>query len=191
MCQSPSSRWALRNRRAFRHIHRSGSEGLAGNALRGDADYRPVRFENRKEIFEGVHRSFKFVVLTFEKGGTTKEFPAAFMRLDVRELERFPKEGAIQVSVDLARKLSPDALSLLEFKGPEDVRIAEKLLRFPVLGKRIEGTWNLILGNEFHMTNDSHLFKTRPGAGRLPLFEGKMIWQYDTCYSEPRVLDCS
>ena len=29
-------------------------------------------FENRKEIFEGVHRSFKFVVLTFEKSATPR-----------------------------------------------------------------------------------------------------------------------
>ena len=40
-------------------------------------------FENRKAIFEGVHKSFKFVVLTFEKGGQTERFPAAFMRHDV------------------------------------------------------------------------------------------------------------
>jgi hypothetical protein len=29
-------------------------------------------FENRKEIFEGVHRSFKFVVLTFEKAAAAR-----------------------------------------------------------------------------------------------------------------------
>ena len=29
-------------------------------------------FENRKEIFEGVHRSFKFVVLTFQKASTAR-----------------------------------------------------------------------------------------------------------------------
>jgi hypothetical protein len=28
------------------------------------------------------------------------------------------------------------------------------------------------------MTNDSHLFKTEPGPGRLPLYEGKMIHQF-------------
>ena len=43
-------------------------------------------FENRKEIFENVDSRFKFVVLTFEKGGTTEEFPAKFMRHDVEEL---------------------------------------------------------------------------------------------------------
>jgi hypothetical protein len=48
-------------------------------------------FENRKEIFEGVHRSFKFVVLTFQKGGCTEQFPAAFMRHDADELVTGPK----------------------------------------------------------------------------------------------------
>ncbi|MDJ1172801.1 hypothetical protein PMG25_01700 [Roseofilum sp. BLCC_M114] len=38
-------------------------------------------FENRKEIFEGVHRSFKFVVLSFEKGGKTQSFPTRFTAL--------------------------------------------------------------------------------------------------------------
>ena len=33
-------------------------------------------FENKRAIFEGVHRSFKFVVLTFERGGRTERFPA-------------------------------------------------------------------------------------------------------------------
>jgi hypothetical protein len=135
-------------------------------------------FENRKEIFEGVHRSFKFVVLTFEKGKTTREFPSAFMRHDVEELERFPKEGAMPISVQLIEKLSPDSLSIMEFNNEADVRIAEKMLRFPLLGEKIEGAWNLKLSNEFHMTNDSHLFKTEPGEGRLPLYEGKMIHQF-------------
>ncbi len=175
-------------------------------------------FENRKEIFEGVHRSFKFVVLTFEKAaaarlceagernasappndllaaqaveaqggvtGTTR-FPAAFMRHDVAELERFPAEGALWLDVELIRRLSPDSHSVMEFKGALDVQIAEKMLKFPLLGERIEGVWNLVLGNEFHMTNDSHLFKTEPGPGRLPLYEGKMIWQFDAHYAEPR-----
>lgn len=135
-------------------------------------------FENRKEIFEGVHRSFKFVVLSFEKGGKTTKFPAAFMRHDVSELSRFPREGGIDISVELVRRLSPDSLSVMEFKCPLDIAIAEKMLKFPMLGEKIEGKWNLRLTAEFHMTNDSHLFKTSPGPGRLPLYEGKMIHQF-------------
>lgn len=138
-------------------------------------------FENRKEIFENVHRSFKFVVMTFEKtiNDGKKSFPAAFMRHDVAELDRFPDEGALEIDIDLIRRLSPDSYSVMEFKSALDVQIAEKMLRFPLLGQEIDGTWNLKLTNEFHMTNDSQLFKTAPTAGSLPLYEGKMIWHYE------------
>ena len=142
--------------------------------------------ENRKEVFEGVHRSFKFVVLTFQKGGTTRQFPAAFMRHNVEELERFPQHGAVPISVDLVRRLSPDSLSVMEFKCDLDVQIAEKMLKFPLLGEKLEGSWNVQFTREFDMTNDSHLFKTEPGKGRLPLYEGKMIWQFDHKLSPPR-----
>lgn len=36
------------------------------------------------------------------------------------------------------------------------------------------------------MTDDSYLFKTQPGPGRVPLYEGKMIWQFDANYAEPK-----
>lgn len=171
-------------------------------------------FENRKTIFEGVDSRFKFVVLTFEKSavtrtqvageqnasappddlltetqtanGGTERFPAAFMRHDVAELARFPNEGALWIDVPLIKRLSPDSHSVMEFKSATDVQIAEKMLRFPLLGERIERTWNLSLTREFDMTNDSHLFKAEPGPGRSPLYEGKMIWQFDAYYAEPR-----
>jgi hypothetical protein len=143
-------------------------------------------FDNQKEIFEGVHRSYKFAVLSFEKGGKTDLFPSAFMRHDVAELASFPQEGAINISVDLVRRLSPDSLSIMEFKNEIDVRIAEKMLKFPLLGDVLPDKWNLRLTAEFHMTNDSHLFKTKPSNNMLPLYEGKMIWQFDYQYSEPR-----
>ena len=143
-------------------------------------------FENRKEIFEGVHRSYKFIVLTLEKGGQTQLFPAAFMRLDTEDLERFPQQGAVDVAVDLVRRLSPDSLSVMEFKDMIDVRIAQKITQFPLLGEHIEGKWNVHLTAEFHMTNESWLFKNSPGAGRLPLYEGKMIHQFNHRFAEPR-----
>ncbi|HUY31877.1 MAG TPA: DNA methyltransferase [Pirellulales bacterium] len=143
-------------------------------------------FENRRTIFEGVDSRFKFVVLTFEKGGTTRSFAAAFMRHDVAELDRFPDEGGIQLSVDVIRRLSPDSLSVMEFKSDTDVGIAEKMLRFPLLGEEIEGKWGARFNREFDMTNDAGLFKNSPGDGLLPLFEGKMIWHFDRHLAEPR-----
>jgi len=142
--------------------------------------------ENRKMVFENVDCRFKFVVLTFAKGGRTTSFPAAFMRHDVAELDRFPAQGAIEVSVDLVKRLSPDSLSVMEFKTDLDVKIAEKMLRFPLLGDDVPGAWSVRFTQELNMTSDSHLFRTEPGKGRLPLYEGKMIWQFDHRFAEPK-----
>jgi hypothetical protein len=143
-------------------------------------------FENRKEIFEGVHRSFKFIILTFEKGSKTEAFPTRFMRHEVAELANFPTADDIRLDVPLIRKLSPDSLSIMEFKGEIDVRIAKKMMQFPLLGEKLDDKWNLKLTAEFHMTADSHLFKTEPAKGRLPLYEGKMIHQFTHQFAEPR-----
>ena len=148
---------------------------------------------NEKFIFEAVHHAFKFCILSFAKGGRSREFRAAF-RINPREavaadrLEDFlhtPTEH-LQVSVDLVRRLAPDSLSVMEFRNPIDVQIAEKMAVFPRLGDVIEGKSGILLGNEFHMTGDSRLFKTEVGKDRLPLFEGKMIWQFDHKMAPPR-----
>jgi hypothetical protein len=141
--------------------------------------YREVLAEKNRLIDNYRHTASK-------KGGSTDKFPAAFMRHEVSELERFPKEGALDIPIELVRRLSPDSLSVMEFKNDMDIHIAEKMLRFPLLGEKIEGIWNLVLSNEFHMTNDSHLFKIEPAPGRLPLYEGKMIHQFTHTFGGPR-----
>ncbi|MBD2526301.1 hypothetical protein H6G86_28725 [Nostoc sp. FACHB-133] len=141
--------------------------------------------ENRKTIFEEVDSRFKFVVLTFVKGSTTTEFPSAFMRLDVQELQMFPSGDSLQINVDMIRKLSPDSLSVMEFKNEVDIRIAEKMGKFPLLSEKIKDKWNLILSNEFHMTNDSHLFYQEYKPGRLPLFTGKLFNQFEQTGEKP------
>ena len=143
-------------------------------------------FENRKTVFENVDSRFKFVILTFEKRGSTQAFPAAFMRHNVSDLNIFPRETDLKINVDLVRRLSPDSLSIMEFKSEIDVVIAEKMALFPLLSEQLGNTWNFSLTREFDMTNDSHLFQTSSGKGRLPLYEGKMVWHFDAHYAEPR-----
>jgi hypothetical protein len=148
---------------------------------------------NEKFLFEGVHHAQKFCLLVFQKGGYTRQFEAAF-RINPREavtqnhLDQFLHDANehLQIKSDLVRRLSPSSLSVMEFKSDLDIQIAEKMLHFPLLGEEIEGRWQLSLYREFDMTNDSRLFKTEPGRGRLPLYEGKMIWQFDHCFAEPR-----
>lgn len=144
-------------------------------------------FENRKTIFEGVDSRFKFVVLTFEKGGSTAEFPVAFMRLEVAELEQFPTSGSLNMQVDLIYRLSPDSLSIPEFKSGVDMTIAEKAGRFPLLGEDIQEKWSAHFKQEFNMTSDSYLFYPEFSPDRLPLYEGKMIHQFTHRWSEGRL----
>lgn len=140
--------------------------------------------ENRKAVFEDVDSRFKFVIFTFERGGTTEAFPAAFMRHDVAELEDFPNHAGVRISVDLVRKLSPSSLSISEFNSQVDLGIAEKTSAFPLLFGDRKG-WNLELyGEELNMTRSSGEFLTV--KTNFALYEGDMIWQFDHRYSEPR-----
>jgi hypothetical protein len=142
-------------------------------------------FENRKMIFENVDSRFKFVVLTFQKGMNTEHFPAAFMRHDVEELQAFPQRGAVNMSVDLIRKLSPDSLSIPEFRSETDVIIGSKLQAFPFLADGTAHGWGIELyGEELNMTRSAKYFKT--SKTQYPLFEGGMIWHFESAYEKPR-----
>lgn len=159
-------------------------------------------FENRKMLFEGIDCRFKFVALTFKKGGQTHIFPAAFMRQDVADLECFPAHGALHISTELISHLSPDSLSIMEFKHDIDIRNAEKMLKVPLLHNHSSSDipplprfivpvspskWNITLTNEFHMTNHRYLFSASPAAcAHWPLYEGKLIHQFTHTFSKPR-----
>lgn len=146
---------------------------------------------NERFIFDDVHHAQKFCILVFSRGGETTSFRAAF-RINPREavssteLREFFREDHIQIEIELIRRLSPNSMSVMEFKSEPDVKIAKKISRFPLLGEEVECRWSLSLGNEFHMTGDSDLFLTEPKPGALPLYEGKMIWQFDHQFAEPR-----
>jgi hypothetical protein len=138
-------------------------------------------FENRKRIFEGVDTRFKFVVLAFEKGGTTNSFPAAFMRQDVSELATFPEQAEISIPVPLIEKLAPTSLSIPEFRTQQDVRIAIKASQHPQFFNDAGGWQFEIYGEEIHMNRGAGYFKkTRT---KNPLYEGGMIWQFDANYA--------
>ena len=127
-----------------------------------------------------------------EEANLTTSFPAAFMRHDVGELASFPSHDDLEVDVGMVEKLAPGSLSVPELKGEQDVAIANKLVRFPLLGAdetddpALAGKWKLKLTSEFHMTNDSHLFKTSPADGRLVLYQGGMIEQFTHTFAEPK-----
>jgi len=140
-------------------------------------------FENRKAIFEGVDSRFKFVVLTFKKGGKTEYFPAAFMRHDVAELERFPREGAIDISVDLIKMLSPDSLSLMEFKNEVELRFSEAVSKHPLLDSKHSSYHYIRFCREIDPTAHPEYFSTSKRNNLWPLLEGRNIHQFTHVFS--------
>jgi len=170
-----------------------GSKQLREMLLREAHVTNLYGLSNEKYVFDAVHHAQKFCLLAFQKGGQTRHFEAAF-RINPREavspdrLDQFLRNSAehLRIPTRLVRRLSPDSLSVMEFKSDIDVRIAEKIYRFPRLGTTIDQAWNLVLGNEFHMTGDHELFTSSASSKSLPLYEGKMIGQFDCRFTEPR-----
>lgn len=152
-----------------------------------------LSMSNERYIFEGIHHAFKLCVIIFEKGGITTFFRAAF-RINPREaiapdrLDAFLNSSTqhLTIPVQFIRHLSPDSLSVIEFRSAMDIQIAEKLQHFPLVGEKRNDSWNLALTQELNMTTDSHLFQSTRLPSRLPLYEGKMIWQFSHRLADPR-----
>jgi hypothetical protein len=120
--------------------------------------------------------------LTFEKGSSTQSFPAAFMRHDVKELAQFPAENSIYIEVGLIKKLAPDSFIVTEFKEEIAIRIFKKLYRFPTIGKWLDGK-PVEFSREFNASADD--FRFNRDADGFPIYEGKMIEQFDSYFDKP------
>ncbi len=166
-----------------------GAFGLRKMLFAGSRITGVVGLSNERFLFEGVDHRFNLCIISFRKSTGAADVTSSLstvFRINPREaisrdhLSGFLADRDLRMTIplDFVKRLSPDSWSLMEFRSPLDVQIAEKMLRFPALGEHIEGTWNLRLANEFHMTNDSHLFRTEPGPGRLPMWEGKLVNQF-------------
>ena len=142
-------------------------------------------FENRwPAVFSAVDGRFKFVTFGTQKGGSTERFKCAFMEHDPERLQAIDAD-ALKMSVKQVKKFAPDTLSVMEFKSQRDIDVTAQIYGdWPLLGDKLKDTWNVKFRSELHMTNDSHLFKSAPTD--CPLFEGKMVWLFDSHFESPR-----
>ncbi|WP_028851084.1 Eco57I restriction-modification methylase domain-containing protein [Thermocrispum municipale] len=160
-------------------------------------------FENASPLFPGVHRSFKFCILSLV-GGALREPAAsfAFFLHDPTELDDANK--AFALTPEEITLLNPNTGTCPVFRSRRDAEITLGIYRrVPVLVKEPDETgrggsnpWNVSFMRMFDMSNDSHLFHSREeleaegwtlsgnvftrGAQRmLPLYEAKMLHHYD------------
>jgi hypothetical protein len=81
------------------------------------------------------------------------------------------------------RLLNPNTLTCPVFRSERDAALTKKLYRVaPVMiaeGPPEVNPWGIRFMTMIHMANDSGLFFDAPAPGRLPLYEAKMMHQFD------------
>jgi hypothetical protein len=137
-------------------------------------------FDNARKIFPAVHPDTPFALVTI--GVTDTEAELAHYLLAVEDLA--DPRRRFRLTPDEFRLLNPNTLTCPVFRSERDAELTKKLYRTaPVLieDHRPDGNpWGIRFSQGlFNMTSDSHLFHAAPGADRLPLYEAKMIHQFD------------
>ena len=164
-------------------------------------------FENRRlgtdlpPFFPDVHSSQKFCALIL--GGEKRKFDqteCAFF-LPAAETTKDPDRCFPLTPADFAR-VNPNTGTAPVFRTRRDAEITRRIYeQHPVLVDRSEGeerrAWSVKYATMFHMTNDSHLFRTAAQLEAtgfylvqgnqwkkgdelyVPLYEGKMVQAFD------------
>ena len=171
-----------------------------GDLVETNQIYSLFDFENKKGIFPEVHRSFKFCLLTLRGDRIYNQSPFAtfgFFLLNSDELQDDNK--VFKLTASDFKLLNPNTLTCPIFRSRIDALITRKLYKAtPVLINEVteNNLWGVAFSRMLDMTNDSKKFQTKDGleskglnlAGHLyrnvhevwlPLYEAKMIEQYD------------
>ena len=158
-------------------------------------------FENRGVFFPDVHNSFKFCVFVASPSRIENVAQCAFYLHDVKTLN--DPQRCFSLSAEDFASVNPNTGTAPIFRTRRDAELTTAIYdRLPVLVDRTDGDEVKALPvryvRMFDMTNDSHLFRTRPEleeqegaypvAGNhfrsdvgewVPLYEGKMVQAYD------------
>lgn len=166
-------------------------------------------FENKKVFFPDVHASFKFCVMVASPERKFSAALCAFYLHSVAELKN--KEQAFTITATDFARVNPNTGTAPIFRTKRDMQLTAAIYaRVPVLVDRSSGeevkSWPVKYATMFHMTNDSHLFRTRAeleeqegawpigdnrwqsAAGEwVPLYVGRMFWHLDHRASSVKV----
>ncbi|MFM2035551.1 MAG: hypothetical protein RL459_816, partial [Pseudomonadota bacterium] len=151
-------------------------------------------FENGN-IFEAVHSSYKISLLTLGSAAIS-EF-VCFAK-EVKQINDSRRRFSLKPSE--FQLINPNTLTCPMFRSEKDAELTKKLYRTaPVLIKEAiyaeEGGKRKLVESEvnpwgarftqglFNMASDSGLFKNEPTQDRYPLYEAKLIHQFDHRYA--------
>ncbi len=133
--------------------------------------------EIRTKLFPDVHPQFKFSIVISTKVNLVNSFEAKFYLVDPKELY---ETKSIKYDYELIKKFSPENISIMEFEKEEDYQLCKK-----ILGKnKLFEDFGWKFRREFHMTDDRNLFNKEAGKTLMPVYEGKMIHQFNSNFSD-------
>ncbi len=140
-------------------------------------------FQTGLGFFDRIgHARFKFSLLTLGGNGVgPSDIPFSFFSrtiADFADRRRHYTLGANEIA-----RINPNTKTAPIFRTRYDADLTAKIhSRVPILmedGKDGGNPWGISFMAMFHMANDSGLFLSEPGPGRLPLLEAKMLHQFD------------
>ena len=171
-----------------------------GDLLAGDSLNSFYGFENQYGIFPGIHREFKFGLMTMRNRLQSRQKGSTELAFFIHALDELAQpERRFRLTADDFSKINPNTKTCPVFRTRRDAELTKRIYqRLPVLMNELtnENPWELRFFTMFHMTNDSHLFCTPEAlqecgftvkgvhfVGKddvyLPLYEGRTIWVYD------------
>jgi N-6 DNA Methylase len=148
-----------------------------------------IDFENSAPLFAGVHRSYKFSLLSLSNQ-PTPETKFSFFLTHPRQLE--DKQRVFTLTPQDIALINPNTLTSPVFRTRADAELTRKIYqRVPVLENECTGVnpWGISFMTMFHMSNDSGLFQDSESANSLPLYEAKMLHQFDHRWATYEGLD--
>jgi hypothetical protein len=138
-------------------------------------------FENKEALFKGVHRSYKFSLLTLGSG----QSKADFVFFATRTSHLSDDERHFSLGADEIRLINPNTRTCPVFRTCMDSEIVMKVYRaHDTLVSEEKNNqaqlWPIGFHSRFfNMTEDSSHFEETSQAGRVSLYEAKQIHQYD------------
>lgn len=152
-----------------------------GELIKNQSLTQLIGFENEAFIFPNVHHAFKFCALTIT--GENEKISQANFTFFCRNFDQINQVVRhFKLSREEMILLNPNTFTCPVFRTNIDTELTEKVYNYlPVFINESTGEniWNISFMSMFHMSNDSHLFFKHFEKDRVPLYEAKMIWQFD------------
>jgi hypothetical protein len=136
-------------------------------------------FENREKLFSAVDSRMKFSLLSLS-GQPIAQANFAFFLTQPKQTDDRSRQFQLS-SRDIAL-LNPNTLTCPVFRTSTDAELTKKIYqRVPVPENEATGTnpWSISFMRMFDMANDSGLFFNNAAEDLLPLYEAKMLHQFD------------